>query len=43
MKAPEKIKDEIKNAIKKGKLVIIHPAASKKFKGSKVKTIDFPR
>ena len=37
------IKKKIKEELEKGNIVIIHPAASRKFKGPKVKTIDYPR
>ena len=43
MRAPKEIIDEIKKEVMKGKVVIIHPEASKKFKGGKVATIDYPR
>ena len=42
-KVPEKVREQIKNEVTRGKLVILHPAASKKFKGPKVSTINYPR
>ena len=42
LKADE-IKKKIKEEVLKGNVVIIHPAASKKFKGGKVAAIDYPR
>jgi hypothetical protein len=42
-KVPDKVREQIKQEVMKGRLVILHPAASKKFKGPKVSTIDYPR
>ena len=42
-KVPEKVREQIKDEVTRGRLVIIHPAASKKFKGPRVSTIDYPR
>jgi len=41
IKFDEKTRKRIVEALKKGKVVIIHPQASKKFKGN-VETIDLP-
>ena len=38
----EEIKKRVTDEVKKGYVVIIHPQASKKFIGSKVKSIDYP-
>jgi len=42
-KLPGKVRERIKEEVTKGRLVILHPVASKKFKGPKVSTIDYPR
>jgi len=40
---PEEIRKKIADEAKKGRIIIIHPNASEKFKGSRVSTIDYPR
>ena len=39
----EELMKKISEEVKKGRVVVIHPAASSKFKGAKVSTIDYPR
>ena len=43
MNVPEEVRRKIAEEAKKGRAVIIHPEASKKFKGAKLATIDYPR
>ena len=42
-KVPEQVKEQVKEAVLRGYLVIIHPAAKKKFKGQKVITVEYPK
>ena len=37
------LREEIRESLKRGNIVIIHPEASKKFRGTRVKTVDYPR
>ena len=37
------LREEIRESLKKGNIVVIHPEASRKFRGTRVKTIDYPR
>jgi len=39
----EEIRSRVAEEVKKGKVVIIHPEASKKFKGGNVAAIDYPK
>ena len=39
----EELVKRISEEVRKGRVVIIHPAASSKFRGAKVSTIDYPR
>jgi len=39
----EELVKRISEEVRKGRVVIIHPVASKKFSGAKVSTIDYPR
>lgn len=39
----EELMKKISEEVKKGRIVVIHPTASRKFKGAKVSTIDYPR
>jgi len=39
----EELVKRISEEVRKGRVVIIHPAASSKFKGAKVSAIDYPR
>lgn len=40
---PEELKKAIREELRKGNLVVIHPQASKRVKGDKVGAIDHPR
>jgi len=37
------LREEIRESLKRGNIVVIHPEASKKFRGTRVKAIDYPR
>jgi len=39
----EEVRGKVAEEVRKGNLVIIHPQASQKFSGSKVRAIDYPR
>ena len=38
----DEVRKVIKEELRKGNIVILHPAATKKFRGAKVKTVDYP-
>lgn len=38
----EDIKKKIKEEVERGNVVILHPEATKKFRGQKVKPINYP-
>ena len=40
---PEDVKRKVNEEVKKGRLVIIHPDARRKFKGARVATVNYPR
>ena len=40
---PEEVRKTVREIVRKGNLVIIHPRASSKFKGTRVKAIDYPK
>ena len=40
---PEDVKRKVNEEVKRGRLVIIHPDARRRFKGAKVVTINYPR
>jgi len=42
MSVPEDVAKKIEEALRQGKLVILHPEASKHFSGDRVVTIDYP-
>jgi len=39
----EELRRRIAEEVKKGRAVLIHPVATKKFKGKRVAPIDYPR
>ena len=43
MSFPEDVRKRVEEAVKQGKLVIVHPRASKIFKGDRVEVIDYPK
>lgn len=43
MKLPEDVKRRVREEALKGKVVVIHPEASRKFRGARVATVDYPR
>lgn len=42
-KVSEQVKEQVREAVLRGNVVIIHPAAKKKFKGQKVVTVEYPK
>ena len=43
MKLPEDVRQKIREEVSKGKVVVIHPEASRKFRGARIAAIDYPR
>lgn len=40
---PEQVNEQVREAVLRGNVVIIHPASKKKFRGQKVVTVEYPK
>ena len=40
---PEEVRKIVMEEVRKGNLVVIHPAAKGRFRGARVKAVDYPK